>query len=320
MSFATALVTGASGFIGRALTARLLETGRRVIAAGREGSALPAADRSLRLAFPDPEAVRQALARERVEIVFHCAAYGVNPADRDPAAMHAANVAAVGAWVEAAAALGARAFVHLGSCAEYGVVSDERPIGEDRPLLATDLYGTSKAEGGLRSAETAARLRIPFVWVRPFGVFGPGEAAHRLLPYLHARLRTGARVDLTPGRQMRDYLYIDDAVAGLIAAGDAALKGQGGPYNLCSGRAVTIRAVAEEAACAMQVPLDRLAFGARDYRPGEPMWMVGDPARLAAASGFRAAIGVEDGIARMMLALDRRVARPADARRRGAQA
>lgn len=320
MSFATALVTGASGFIGRALTARLRETGRRVIAAGREASALPTADRTLRLAFPDPEAVRQALARETVEIVFHCAAYGVNPADRDPATMRAANVAAVGAWIEAAAALGARAVVHLGSCSEYGLVPEQRPIGEDRPLQATDLYGASKAAGGLEGAAVAARLHIPFVWMRLFGVFGPGEAAHRLLPYLHARLRAGARVDLTPGRQMRDYLYIDDAVAGLIAAGDAALAGQGGPYNLCSGRPLAIRAVAEEAARAMQVPLDRLAFGARDYRPDEPLWMVGDPARLAAATGFRATIGVEDGIARMMHALDQNAARQADARRRGAQA
>jgi UDP-glucose 4-epimerase len=117
------LVTGASGFVGRALVARLRAAGRRVVAAGRPGSALPEADRALRAAAPDPGALRRALAGERVDIVFHCAAYGVDPADRDPAQMLAANVAAPGAWVEAAAALGARAFVHVGSCSEYGAVA-----------------------------------------------------------------------------------------------------------------------------------------------------------------------------------------------------
>jgi nucleoside-diphosphate-sugar epimerase len=142
--------------------------------------------------------------------------------------------------------------------------------------------------------------------VRPFGIFGPGEAAHRLLPHLHARLRAGARAELTPGRQMRDYLYIDDAVAGLIAAGEAALSGFGGACNLCSGRALSVRDFALTAARAMGAPTDRLDFGARDYRAGEPMWMVGDPARLAAATGFRPAVGVEDGIARTIASLDAR--------------
>jgi nucleoside-diphosphate-sugar epimerase len=310
-----ALVTGASGFIGRALVARLRAEGRRVIAAGRAQSALPEAERQLRLAAPAPRAIREALAGERVELVFHCAAYGVNPADRDPAELLAANVAATGAWVEAAAALGARAFVHAGSCSEYGEPSERRPIGEEHALAAADLYGASKAAGGLWGAARARALALPFVWVRLFGVYGPGEGPHRLLPYLHLRLSAGERVELTPGEQMRDYLHVEDAAAGLAAAGEAALAGKPGVYNLCSGRPVAIRAFAEAAARAIGAPPDRLAFGARDYRPGEPMWMVGSPARFAAATGFAPAIALEEGIARTLRALGQRAERPAAALR-----
>src|SRR6185436_3044775 len=139
----------------------------------------------------------------------------------DRALMQSANIAASAAWVEAAAAVGARALVYVGSCSEYGAMGEARPVGEDAPLAAADLYGASKAAGGLWARACAQALSLPFLWLRPFGIFGPGEAAHRLLPYLHARLGAGARADLTPGLQMRDFLYIDDAVAGLIAAGEA---------------------------------------------------------------------------------------------------
>ncbi|MBL8664631.1 MAG: NAD(P)-dependent oxidoreductase [Candidatus Odyssella sp.] len=307
----TALVTGASGFLGRALVARLRGNGWRVAAAGRARSALPPAEHALRLEAPDAAAIGRALAGARIDLVFHCAAYGVSPADRDPAAMFAANVAAPAAWAEAAAALGARAFVHVGSCAEYGTAAQGQPIREDAPLAARDPYGASKAAGAIWARARAAALALPFVWVRPFGIFGPGEAPHRLLPHLHARLRLGRRAALTPGAQMRDFLHVDDAAAGLVAIGAAALAGLAGECNLCSGHAVSVRAFAEAAARAMRADMALLDFGAQDYRPGETPWMVGDPARLAAATGFRPALSLEDGIARTVAALDAATAREA---------
>lgn len=304
MAGATAVVAGASGFVGRSLVAHLRARGCRVIAVGRAGSRLPPADRALAFERPEPAAVAAALAGETGAVVFNCAAYGVSPADRDPALMFAANIADAGAWVEAAAAFGAGAFVHVGSCSEYGTVAARQPIGEESPLHATDLYGASKAAGGQWATALARRHAIPFLWLRVFGIVGPGEAAHRLLPSLHARLRGGARADLSPGEQMRDLLYIDDAAAGIAAAGALVRGGRGGIFNLCTGRAVSIRAVAEIAAQALGVPADRLDFGARLYRPDDQMWVVGDPARLRAASDFRPRTSLEEAIARTMRALD----------------
>jgi nucleoside-diphosphate-sugar epimerase len=63
-----------------------------------------------------------------------------------------------------------------------------------------------------------------------------------------------------------------------------------------------VRALAEAVARALGADPALLEFGARDYRPGEAMWMVGDPARLAAA--FRPALSLEEGIARTVAALD----------------
>jgi UDP-glucose 4-epimerase len=304
MSFATALVTGSSGFIGRALVAHLRACGKRVVALGRATSALPPAERQFRLEAVSAALIVEALRGEAADVVFHCAAYGIRPQDRDRAQMFHANVEGTGAWVEAAAAMGARAFVYAGSSSEYGPVMKAERIRESHPLDASDLYGASKAAGGRWGAALARSLGLPFQWVRLFGVFGPGEAPHRLLPYLHERLSRGERVDLTSGLQWRDLLHVEDAAKGLLRAAEIALEGRLGPFNLCTGEPVTVRAMAEEVARQMGAPADLLDFGARAHRADEQMWMVGDGSLLAHAGGFRHSIGLSEGVALTLQTLD----------------
>jgi nucleoside-diphosphate-sugar epimerase len=305
MSFASALVTGASGFIGRALTANLRMQGKRVIVAGRPTSALPTAERQIWPQAARADLIADLLQGERVDVVFHCAAYGVLPSQKDRATMFATNVAATGAWVEAAALAGAKAFVYAGSCSEYGRVAQGERVRENHPLDARDIYGASKAAGGQWGWALSRALGLDFQWVRLFGVFGPGEASHRLVPYLHARLARRERVDLTPGVQWRDLLYVDDAAAGLVHAATSALEGRLGPFNLCTGEPVTVRAVAEEVARQMGAPPGLLDFGAREYRADEQMWMVGDVSLLAHAAGFRHSVGLSEGVALTLRALER---------------
>ena len=240
------------------------------------------------------------------DVVFHCAAYGIRPQDRDPARMFETNIVGTGAWVEAAASMGARAFVYAGSCSEYGPVTKAERIRENHPLDASDLYGASKAAARTMGFAALARsLGLPFQWVRLFGVFGPGEAPHRLLPYVQNRLSRGERVDLTSGLQWRDLLHVEDAAKGLLRAAEIALEGRLGPFNLCTGEPVTVRAMAEEVARQMGAPADLLDFGARAHRADEQMWMVGDGSLLAHAGGFRHSIGLSDGVALTLRALDR---------------
>ncbi|MBV8428791.1 MAG: NAD(P)-dependent oxidoreductase [Hyphomicrobiales bacterium] len=305
MNFSTALVTGASGFIGRALVTHLRENAKRVIASGRETSALPPADRQLKLDVPSTGAIAEALRGESVDVVFHCAAYGVSPQDRNPVRMLEANVMATGTWVEAAASIGARAFVYAGSCSEYGRVVKPQRIRENHPLDADDLYGAAKAAGGRWGSALARSRGLPFQWVRLFGVFGAGETPHRLLPYVHERLSRGERVDLTSGLQWRDLLYVEDAASGLLRAAEIALEGRLGPFNLCTGEPVTVRAVTQELARQMGASFELLDFGARAHRPDEPTWMVGDGSLLAHATGFGPSIGLSEGIALTLRALER---------------
>lgn len=295
-----ALITGASGFIGSALARRLVEENWHVTAVGRDASRLPAGCDQAVVAQYDDATLASALEDRSCEVIFHLAAYGVAPDQRDPAQMFAANVAGTASLASLAARIGARAVIYAGSSAEYINAPPGMLIDEDYPLCTKAIYGASKAAGGLWGRALAAREGIVFQWLRLFGVYGPGEARHRLFPAIAAQLARDMPVDLSPGRQIRDILYIDEVIDALLLAADAAIKGEDGPFNLCSGRAVSVQDVALALADALGKPRELLRFGAIPYRPDENLWLVGDGRRLQNAAGFRSMLTLEQGIERFI--------------------
>ncbi len=206
MTFETAIVTGASGFIGRALCEHLHRNGKTIFAISRPGSASHTEARwAGHMSKPNKHQIKETLRGTRIDAVFHCAAHGVNPAARTVQESLDGNILTTAEWTEAAADLGARVFVYTGSCSEYGDAPPGIPISENTPLAATDVYGASKAAGGIWGRAVGEKSGINFQWMRLFGVYGPGEGPGRLLPYLVSRLREGLRVDLTSGQQYRDF-------------------------------------------------------------------------------------------------------------------
>lgn len=302
----SALVTGGTGFLGRALCRRLLEDGVRVTLLARPGSAIPNGIDDVAVAdVTDRDAVAKAIAGRSADAIFHLAAYGIAPGDRDLATMFPVNVGATDTLVRAAPALGARAFVFLGSCSEYAPPPWGVRIDESAPLAAKGIYGASKAAAGLWGQALAHQFGVNFMWLRLFNVFGPGEAAHRLAPSVIRALSRGEEAHLSAGTQVRDYLFVDDAVEAIIQAGRAALAGRSGPYNVCTGEPIAVRAFAEMVADVMRKPLDLLRFGIIDYRPDDYPWLVGNPARFRHDTDFRPAILLRAGIEKTVAAIER---------------
>ena len=247
-----------------------------------------------------PQGLRESLKGVSADVVFNLASAGVNPADREPLAMLEGNVRLLAGLLCSLDSQQTRRFIHTGSCSEYAPAEPGHRLAEDDPVGPSSLYGAAKLCASAYGRALAAERGICFLNLRLFGVFGAGEAPYRLVPYLIGKLREDQPVDLTAGEQVRDWLYVDDAVSALLAAATSENLGETGVYNVCSGQATSVREIAEQVAETMKKPKQLLRFGARAYRPDESMWIVGDSQRFTAATGWLPRVSIAEGIRRMV--------------------
>jgi nucleoside-diphosphate-sugar epimerase len=292
------VVTGATGFVGRHVVEAWLDRGEEVACLVRgpapELAELPGV---LLRRWQDVHDWRGL----RPTAVVHLAAAGVQPAGREPTALEAGNRQLTLSLLEVARDWPLQAFVHVGSCAEYGRVGPEL-VREDRSAPrpeALSPYGAAKWQASLAALEFAKTHGLPLVVARPFNVFGPGEAPARLLPYLVGQLRRGQPADLTPGTQVRDFVYVADVAEALLALSEADLPDPT-VVNVCSGRGHSVREVVDRMAALLGAPVELLRWGALPARGDEPPVLVGDPTRLQALTGWRPRTPLDAALVRFL--------------------
>ncbi len=243
----------------------------------------------------DVDAVARAMALVRPECVVHAAAYGVNYADQDRERAFTVNVQATLTVLDHAARQGVRRMIHVGSCFEYG--DRGPPIPEDAPLRPTALYGATKAAASLLVRQWADNLGMQTVIARPFAIWGPWEAAQRVVPQVLAACRTGRPVALTACDVVRDYTYVEDMADWLI---DLAVAEPCPPsiVNLGSGQAVVLRDFLRAIARRYDAE-SLLRFGTLPHRPTEMRCLVPDISRQIALFGHPAARSLDGDLRRM---------------------
>nr|WP_314074246.1 NAD-dependent epimerase/dehydratase family protein [uncultured Roseococcus sp.] len=229
----SALVTGATGFIGAALVRALLASGWDVQAVGRR----PAAVRTHLLDIEDVsrDGLLDLLKQSGCDVVFHLA----GTASGAEASLERVNVGFAKALLEAAALAPRRPSVVLaGTAAEYGEVSErDLPVREDHPCHPATPYAASKlrqTQLGLAAAAKGQTVYLP----RLFNVVGCGMRPHLALGRFAREvlaLGKGGGV-LTTGRldAYRDFIALDDAVRVLIGLSQSPAAA-GRVVNLCSG-------------------------------------------------------------------------------------
>jgi nucleoside-diphosphate-sugar epimerase len=292
------LVTGAAGFLGSHLVPRLIDRGAEVCALDFPGarrwslierSGIAAA---VRADVRDLADAAHDDALGALDTVIHLAAIGVVGDVTNVRELVSANVDGTMAVLLAAQRFGAR-LINCGSCFEYG---SGAAWSEDALPAPTSEYGAAKAAGWLLAQAFSHRTGLEVVSLRPFTMYGPMEPPGRLVPSVVRHALAGRPIDLTPGDQVRDFVYVEDVADAFIAASttEAAI---GGTFNVCSGSAVTVRDI-------VQRVLQRTGstaparFGALSYRPTELPVLSGDTSRAERILGWRARVSLDEGLDR----------------------
>jgi GDP-4-dehydro-6-deoxy-D-mannose reductase len=301
------LITGITGFVGAHLAAELHTAnpadeiwGLAWGAIDRE--ALERAAPGIRLIegdVVDPRSIAPILAEARPDVIYHLAAASSVARSWDSAA-RSLEINAIGTvnLFEAIHQLGEDPVVVISSTAEvYGRVADtSAPITEDTPLAPVSPYGTTKAAQDLLAGQFHAGRGLATVRLRFFHLTGPGRPPH-FVASSFARQVARAELGLAPRRlsvgnldSVRDFNDVRDAVRACRLAGDRRHAGK--VFNVCTGRATTISDLLDTilglSKCEISVEVD-----ADKIRPVDIPWMVGDPTRIEAATGWRAAIPLE---------------------------
>lgn len=206
-------LTGASGFIGRHTLKALATAGHSVTALSR--NARNNGDARW-LAGSMSDDWREELAK--CDALLHLAAAGVVGAVSAEQAF-TANVAAPMALLRQAMEAGCRTWTLCGSCFEYGREGERQATIDTHCALApVGSYSSSKAAFSLVAMDyarhTGARARL----MRPFQVYGEGEAPNRFWTSLRAAALAGEDLPMTAGEQMRDFIAVEDVAKALVEA------------------------------------------------------------------------------------------------------
>lgn len=291
---ARVLVAGGSGFLGRHIVQRLTEYGARAVAGVRQaGSCL---DRSMHLDVTDAACVHAALKSLRPTHVINCAAYGVDQSEQDCAAAFLVNVKGAVDLIKAGKRAGVARIIHVGTCSEYG--SNIGPISEATPQRPHSLYAVTKAAGTLAALELGSSLGLDVTVVRPFGLWGPGEPAFRVIPQVVAACRARVPLALTECDVVRDYSFVADAADWIARISLADSVRPGSIVNVGSGKPVLLRDFVMAAAAFLN-GTDLMEFGKRPQRPNEPNSVVANIARLEELIGPMTHTSLSEGL-RMM--------------------
>lgn len=287
------LVTGASGFLGAAVMARL--AGHNALGI----DPVPPPDAGRRHVIDDlsdRKRLVELLGAEKISHVIHCGGVsGPMVLADDPARVIAINVAGSVNLLQAALESGVKTFIYCSSVSAVGYFYEAEPIDVDYPLNPASTYGASKAAMDMVLRGLWRHVPLDLCSLRFTSIYGPGRRTRFVVDDIVAAAARGEPASAEPTSDW-PYIYIDDAADAAVAACFATKRSQLF-YFLAYPEQVTLEDFAQAAAQAgkpVQLVIDhtkpRAQRGPVDIAPAQRDF------------GFAPNVDHRQGIARMLAA------------------
>ncbi len=323
MGGARIVVTGVAGFIGSHVAAALAARGDRVIgidnldpfyARALKERNLKAAGAPERVEFveadvADPGAMRAIFERASPDGVIHLAAKaGVRPSIADPVGYARANVLGTSVVLEECRRAGCSRVLIASSSSVYGN-NRKTPFAEDDPVEAPiSPYAATKRACELAAHAAWTLSGVPTACLRFFTVYGPRQRPDLAIATFMGRIARGEPIEVYgDGSTERDYTYIDDIVAGVLAAYARVAEHGFRIWNLGSDRPVRL----DEMVGAIGRTVGREpVVRRRPMQPGDVERTWADLTRARAELGYHPRTPFAEGLAHQWEAMERGMATP----------
>jgi UDP-glucose 4-epimerase len=298
------LVTGGAGFIGSHLCDALVARGDTVrvldnLSTGHRSN-LPAAATLIEGDVADPKIVAEAM--DGVDGCFHLAAIAsVEKGVTDWLGTHNANITGTITVFDAIRRQGSRVpVVYASSAAVYGDATTI-PIAETEPRTPLSAYGADKYGCELHARVASHVHGIPTVGLRFFNVYGPRQDPKSpysgVISIFCERIAAGSPISIFgDGQQTRDFVYVDDVVAALLAG--MALRPTDSPvFNVCTGIPTSVEALARLIA---DLAGKNLHAQTQSPRAGEIRHSLGVPTLADTVLGLSGRVPLRVGLGRVL--------------------
>lgn len=255
------LVTGGTGFTGKALTLRLLQDGHEVVALdykeGLETAALRDAGAQVVIgSVTDPQAVESCM--QGVQVVHHLAA-AFRELNVPNSHYETVNIKGTRIVLDVAIKAGVSRFIYCSTCGVHGNV--ENPPGDETaPIKPADYYQRTKYEAEPLVLNAHAEGKIKAVILRPAAIYGPGDPER--FQMIFKRVSQGRFPMFGNGKTLYHPLYIDNLVDALALAMEPG-KGDGNAYLIADRDYLSIEELVRKTA---------QALGAEVSIPHYPVW------------------------------------------------
>lgn len=295
-----AVITGATGSVGRAIIDKLVQENVEVTVLYHDGSkridSVPTNRLVKKIRCSLDEMKDFTPSGNDFDVFYHLAWAGTTGAARDDAELQLKNIEYTLDAVNLAKRMGCRKFIGAGSQAEYGLC--DKPLTPDTPTFPFTGYGMAKLAAGRLGMLHCRNLGIDFAWVRILSVYGKYDPENSVIKSAIRKFTANEKAEFSKGEQLWDFLGARDAANAFYLVG-CDDKHKEKTYCLGSGKAAPLREYIEKIheLCGSNSEID---FGAIPYSRNQVMFLQADISELTHDTGFVPSVSFESGIKELL--------------------